>query len=127
VKYLLVVEDDDDITMLLRVWLGRDLQLVLEGHASDIAGAILEAQRVLPDLIVLDNRLEGPVSGIEGAPMLKVVVPKAKIVLFSASEEVRESALAEPAIDAFVLKTRIDQLLPTCRDLLGLDAVPSRI
>ncbi|MEO7555280.1 MAG: response regulator [Acidimicrobiales bacterium] len=126
-KLLLVVEDDDDITMLLRVWLSRDHQLVLDGQATDITGAVVEAQRAPPDLIVLDHRLAGPVTGIEGAAMLKQVAPMAKIVLFSASEEVRGAALAEPAIDAFVLKTRIDELLPTCRRLLGLDAVPSEI
>jgi hypothetical protein len=45
-------------------------------------------------------------------------------VLFSASEEVRHPAIDEPAVDAFLLKTSIDRLVPLARRLVGLDEPP---
>jgi len=44
-----------------------------------------------------------------------------KVLLFTAYEGVRDQANAEPAIDAFLLKTHMDRLLPLARELLGID------
>ena len=78
-----------------------------------------------PAVIVLDHGLAGPLTGLDAAPLLKELVPRAKIILFTAFAELRTRATAEPAVDAFLLKTDPAQLLPLAQRLTGLDAPPN--
>jgi CheY-like chemotaxis protein len=71
-------------------------------------------------MIVLDYGLAGVLTGLEAAPRLKELAPRAKIILFTAHSELRDPAADEPAVDAFLLKTDIAQLLPLARRLTGL-------
>ncbi len=119
-KVLLVVEDDPDIRLLLRFEFDRDPDLQIQGEAAEAESAIALARSIQPALVVLDHRLAGEMTGLEAAPRIKALVPGARIVLFSASEELRVPSRAEPAIDAFLMKTEIARLLPLCRHLLGL-------
>ena len=116
----MVVEDEEDIRMLVRFRLELEPDFDLDGEAADIDTAVAEAATSQPDLIVLDHRLHGPVNGLDGAPLLKTAAPGAKIILFSASEELRIPATISPAVDAFLLKTDIERLIPLARELLGM-------
>lgn len=118
-KVLLVVEDDDDIRFLVRMQFSLDPTFVLDGEAADIDGAIAAARESSPDLVILDHLLEGDVTGLAGAPGIKDAAPNCKIILFSASEDVRLPALDEPAVDAFLLKTHINKLVAVARQLLA--------
>lgn len=119
-RVLVVVEDDPDIRLLLRFELDRDPDLEIGGEAADAETAIELARSIQPALVILDHRLAGEMTGLEAAPRIKANAPDARIVLFSASEELRVPSRAEPAIDAFLMKTEIARLLPLCRKLLGL-------
>ena len=77
------------------------------------------ARSMEPGLIILDHGLEGPMNGLEAAPLLKAAAPNAKILLFTAFDMVADAS-AEPAIDAFLRKTDLDKLLPTVQALLDL-------
>ena len=77
------------------------------------------ARTTEPGIIVLDHGLAGALTGLDAAPQLKEVAPNAKIILFTAHAELRPAA-DEPAIDAFLLKTDISQLLPLAQRLTGL-------
>lgn len=116
----MVVEDEEDIRMLVRFRFEMEPDFDLDGEASDLSSAIAAAATSRPDLIVLDHKLDGPMTGLEGAPLLKEAAPDAKIILFSASEELRIPSEQSPAVDAFVLKTDIERLIPLGRHLLGL-------
>ena len=118
---LLVVEDDPDIRMLVRIGFAADPAFTLDGEAADATAAIELARSSAPDLVVLDHRLEGTLTGLDAAPLLKEAVPNCSIILFSASEELRGPAKDSPAIDAFVLKTEIHRLVPVARRLLAMD------
>jgi DNA-binding response OmpR family regulator len=120
VKVFLVVEDDEDIRTLVRLQFGLDPEFEVGGEAADLTTAVEAVMSQLPDLIVLDHMLEGDVTGLAGAPLLRSAAPDAKIILFSASEELRLPASESPAIDAFLLKTQIHRLVPLSRQLLGL-------
>lgn len=121
-RVLLVVEDEPDIRMLVRLRFRLDSDFELDGDAADIEGAVLAASSSNPDLIILDHKLDGDLTGLEGAPLLKAAAPHAKIILFSASEELRIPANNSEHIDAFLMKTDIESLIPLGRRLLGLDA-----
>ena len=122
-KVMMVVEDDPDIRMLVRLRFRFDTDFDLEGEAADIPTAVVFATASHPDLIILDHRLEGDLTGLEGAPLLKQAAPDSKIVLFSASEELRIPAAESSAIDAFLLKTEIERLVSLSREVLGLSPV----
>lgn len=118
-----IVEDEPDMRLLIRLALTRDLRLQLVGEASSAAGALDLLERETPDLIVLDHSIEGDVMGLEAAPLLKAKAGGAKILLFTAYDMAGEAEL-EPAVDAFLRKDRIDQLLLTVQQLLGLGEGP---
>lgn len=121
-KVLLVVEDEPDLQLLIRILFGRDSAFELDGQATTAAAAIRLADDHHPHLIVLDNQLDDQMTGLDAAPLLKKVAPAAVVIMFSASEEARIPALDSPAIDGFVLKTDIDHLVPMARQLLRLPA-----
>ena len=118
-KVLVVVEDDPDMRVLLRALLEREPRLELVGEAATAEEAIELAAALLPDVILLDHFLAGDVHGLDVAPQLKRVAPQARILLLS-SHDLRIEAQREPAVDAFLRKERLDQLLPTVRRLAGL-------
>jgi CheY-like chemotaxis protein len=87
---------------------------------ATIDRALEVAQEVQPKLIILDHNLGGEMVGLSAAPKLKEVAPGAKILLFT-SYDIGAEARREPAVDAFLRKDNVDQLLPTSNRLLGLE------
>ena len=119
-RVLVVVEDDPDLALLIEITLSGDPRIEMFGGASTALAAIELAREGQPSLIVLDHFINGDIMGLEAAPMLKAVAPEAKILLFT-SHPLEVEADREPAIDAFLRKSNITELLPTARRLLGLD------
>ena len=115
-----IVEDEPDMRLLIRLALTRDDRLEPIGEAASAAEAFDLFESATPVVIVLDHSIEGDLTGLEAAPMLKERSDGAKILLFTAHDMAREAA-AEPAIDGYLRKDRIDQLLVTVQALLGLE------
>lgn len=120
VKVLVVVEDEPDMRMLISMMLARDPRLELMGEAASADEALEVLDSVDPGLIVLDHGIEGEVMGLQAAPLLKAKAPESKILLFTAFD-MRREAEAEPAVDGYLRKDRITELLPTVQELLQLD------
>ncbi len=122
IKVLAVIEDDPDVRELIRLNLSQDRRIQILGEVASAEEAITLAQGAgtALGLIVLDHSLMGHLTGLEAAPLLKEVAPNAKIILFTAHEHLRVEAMASPSIDAFLLKTRADELLRLCQRLSGL-------
>lgn len=118
-RVLVVVEDDPGMRMLIRETLEEDPRLEIEGEAATLDEAIAYASKEPPDVMILDHYIHGPVMGLEGAPKLKEAAPDSKLILFT-SHDLEIEASREPAIDAFLLKKHLTQLLPTVRSLLNL-------
>lgn len=116
---LAIVEDDSDLRLLIRTHLARDSRLEILGEAASGAEAIAMASALRPGAIILDHGLAGPMTGLEAAPLIKAASPQSKILLFTAYDVEREAA-AEPAVDAYLRKDRIGELLATVCLLLGL-------
>ena len=117
---LVAVEDDPAFQILIRATLGEASELdVLEEMPATIERALEVAREVQPKLIILDHNLGGEMIGLSAAPKLKEVAPEAKILLFT-SYDIGAEARREPAVDAFLRKDNVDQLLSTSNRLLGL-------
>ena len=120
IHVFVVVEDEPDMRTLVRLMLGRDPRVEVVGEAASAKEALALLDRFQPGLIVLDHGIEGDIMGLQAAPLLRARAPAAKILLFTAYDMHRE-AMAEPAIDAYLRKDRINDLLPTALRLLGVD------
>ena len=120
-KVLIVVEDDPDVQFLIETVFSTDDRFSVAAVAAAAEEALDIARATEPGMIVLDHGLAGELTGLEAAPQFKEVAPQAKIILFTAHAELRGPAADEPAVDAFLLKTDISQLLPLARRLTGLD------
>ncbi len=104
---VLIVDDQPTFRRQLRSLLAQaGLEVVAE--ASDIPAAEKLAQSRQPDLAIVDVLLPG-VSGIEGTPRLKALVPNIRVILVSAYHErlLQTSAQAAGA-EAFIPKDELD-------------------
>ena len=118
---LVAVEDDPDFQKLIRVTLSEEPRLAMAPEMpTTIEKAVEVARKLSPRLIVLDHNLRGEMVGLVGARKLKEVAPDTKILLFTAYDVAAE-ARREPAIDAYLHKDDVDELLPTALRLVGLD------
>ena len=124
-KVLIVVEDDPDVQFLIETVFSEDGRFSPGGVAVSAEEAIEMARTTEPGIMVLDHGLAGALTGLAAAPQLKAVAPNAKIILFTAHAELRHPAADAPAIDAFLPKTDIAQLLPLAQLLTGLGSVPA--
>lgn len=94
---MMIVEDDPDVRLLVKVSLQQDPRIEINGESSSAEEAIEHCRVRPPGLVILDHMQDGDLSGLQ--------------------------AKAEPAIDEFLLKTKFVEPLPTCQGLVGLDPV----
>lgn len=120
-SHLVVVEDDPDVQLLIEVIFSLDSRFSVVGVPDAAEEALEIARATEPRVIVLDHGLGGGLTGLAAAARLKEAAPNAKIILFTAHAELRGPAAAEPAIDAFLLKTDPLQLLPMAQQLTGME------
>lgn len=118
-KALLVVDDAPDMRALIGMVVAGDRRLVVTAEVASAEAAVAAARSGQPDLVILDNLLEGDVLGVTAAPLVKQVAPGAKVLLFS-DYDMAGRAASQPAIDAYVPKRRLRELLPAVRRLLDL-------
>ena len=111
---VVVVDDQADMRMLLRIWLEGDPGFEVVGEAADGLAAVEVVRDTQPDAVVLD--LEMPrQSGLETLPLLREVAPRATVVVFSADDEV--DAAMDAGAHAFVSKGHsISRVVDALRD-----------
>lgn len=120
-RVLVVVENDPDFRRLIRLQLAEDPRIEISGEAGTAEEALEWIRDARTGLIILDHYLAGGERGIEAAPRLKRIAPHACILLLSA-DDLSAEARREPAIDVFLRKIDLEELLPTAQRLLGLSA-----
>jgi len=122
-KVLAIIEDDPDLRLLIKLTLKAEPSFEVIGEAASAEEALELLRKThsgVVGLIILDHSLDGELTGLDAAPKLKILAPQAKIILFTAYDHLRAQALAESAIDAFLLKTNIAELLPLARKVAGI-------
>jgi DNA-binding NarL/FixJ family response regulator len=124
-KILVVIEDDPDVQFLIEAIFAMDPRFTVTAVAASAEEALESPPTSEPGIIVLDHGLAGPLPGLAAAPMLKERAPQAKIIMFTAHAALQARADREQAIDAFLLKTESEQLLPLAQQLTGLGPAPS--
>jgi CspA family cold shock protein len=102
---LLICDDNPNIRYLLRTFVETRTPYAICGEASHGIEAIEQAKKLQPDLILLD--LSMPImTGAEAAVILKGVVPRMKIILFSMhKDDVPKSLANTVGIDLILSKS----------------------
>ena len=111
-KSVLIVDDHAVVRRTAGVLLTTPShEFEVTGEAEDGQGAIHEAERLRPDLIVLD--LSMPVmNGLEAAVTLRKMLPSVRLILFTSHDGPAVEQLARLAgIDAVVPKSQAAELL----------------
>ncbi|HXM97435.1 MAG TPA: response regulator transcription factor [Candidatus Dormibacteraeota bacterium] len=118
-KSILLVDDNDVVRKIARLFLETQTDLEICGEAVDGADAIEQAQRLKPDLIILDLAMPN-MNGAEAAPIIKRMLPKVPIILFTLYKEQIGSVLfSKLGIDAVFSKPDGGWKLVECvRELL---------
>ena len=102
---LLVVDDHSLFRRGLIALLEQDSRLLVVGEAGDANQALNVAQRLQPDLILLDNHLPG-VQGVDAIADLKRAVAGVRVLMLTVSENVEDMATGLRAgADGYLLKT----------------------
>jgi DNA-binding NarL/FixJ family response regulator len=117
---ILIVDDSPDVCSIVKTFLQRDVEFKICGEAGNGLEAIKKAEELRPDLILLDLKMPG-MNGIEVASILKRVLPKAQIVLFSAyTDLLGGTTLASAAgIDLVVQKGSLADMAQSLRTLIS--------
>jgi len=105
----LIVEDHEDIRALLRSLLENETQCVVIGEAPDGLQAVQTAQKLQPDLILLDLSLP-KLNGMEAGRRIRKISPHSKILFLSQDPdpEIVQSALRLGA--GYLLKSDAKEL-----------------
>lgn len=119
-KSVVIVEDDPDIQSLVETIFSMDPRFFVSGLADSAEDALELARTTEPEIIVLDDRLTGALTGVDAVPLFKQAVPQAKIILFTAHADLQARVIRQPNIDAFLLKTEPGELLPLAQQLTNL-------
>jgi DNA-binding NarL/FixJ family response regulator len=117
-KSILIVDDDKLIRKVLRSFVESRTHFEICGEAVNGLEAIEKARTLNPDLIVMD--LSMPVmNGLEAGSILKAMLPKVPIVMYTAhdSAAMKVQALAA-GVRAVVQKHDIDGLAGHLHELL---------
>ena len=101
---VLVVEDVPELSRLLEMTFELDGRFDPVGTATSGGAALDLAAREQPDTIVLDVGIDG-IDGIDILPVLRRVVPGARIIVFTGHDDdtLRDQAM-EAGASAWVLK-----------------------
>ena len=115
---VLLVEDDEAVRDVIAILLETEPGLELVGTTGSAEEALELVAACAPDLVLLDNQLQGPLTGIQVAPALKELAPSV-VVLLCTALDLHKAASDEPAIDGYLRKDDLASLVDVVRQLLG--------
>ena len=108
---MVVIDDHPVVRQGLRSLLSNYPDMTLVGEAGDAAAALDLVRRVLPDVILLDNRMPGQ-TGVSVLPQLREVAPNAKVLMLTSFDEDEYVTRAlQSGAHGYLLKNASDEML----------------
>lgn len=108
---MVVIDDHPVVRQGLRSLLSNYPDMTLVGEAGDAEAALDLVGRVLPDVILLDNRMPGE-TGVSVLPRLKQAAPNAKVLMLTSFDEDEYVARAlQSGAHGYLLKNASDEML----------------
>jgi DNA-binding NarL/FixJ family response regulator len=103
-KSILIADDNETVRKVARLFLETQVELEVCGEAVDGVDAIEKAKQLKPDLVVMDLAMPR-MNGVEAASVLKGLMPRMPIVIFTLYSELLGSALSSAiGVDAVLSK-----------------------
>ena len=93
---ILICDDNPNIRYLLRVFFESQTPFKICGEAGHGTEAIEKARHLQPDLILLDFSMPA-MTGADAASVIKKIIPRTKIILFSMHFDYVPRSLASDA------------------------------
>ena len=122
IKTILVVDDSPDVRHVVRTFLEGDATFKVCGEAGDGPEAIKKAELLTPDLVLLDFLMPG-MNGIDVANVLRQLLPKTKIAIFSNYTHDFGARLSSAVgIDAVIAKGSLADMAKSLKKLIGRKA-----
>ena len=117
---VLVVDDHALFRRGLEMVLGQETDIEVVGEAGDGAEAVDLASALLPDIVLMDVRMPRR-SGIEACTAIKDVVPSAKIVMLTISDDEADlyDAIKAGASGYLLKEISIDEVAAAIRSVAG--------
>src|SRR5690348_15381852 len=81
-RTILVVDDSESLRAVMRSMLASQTAFEICGEAVDGVDAIDKAEKLRPDLIILDVAMPR-MNGLQAVPIIRRMMPHVRIVLFS--------------------------------------------
>ncbi len=111
---MLVADDEVRFRRVVTALLDGEPDIEVVGQAEDGSTAVALAAEVLPDLVLLDVRMPGPIDGVQAAAQIRRVVPTTKVVMLTSSDEQDDVfAALKAGAGGYLLK---DGLVPDLAD-----------
>jgi len=123
---ILVAEDDEAFLDVLEAVLEAHAEFAVVGRARDGKEAVELAERLRPDLVVMD--IEMPVlDGVEATRILRERLPDLPVVAISGHDyEERVLEIRQAGASDYVRKARLEDELPAVASALLADATSQR-
>ena len=117
---VLVVDDHALFRRGLQMVLGQEPDIAVVGEAGDGSEALELASALLPDIVLMDVRMPRR-SGIEACSAIKDVVPSAKIVMLTISDDEADlyEAIKAGASGYLLKEISIDEVAAAIRSVAG--------
>ena len=124
----LIVEDHEEFRLLVRSTLQGKTQCHVIGEASDGLQAVQQAEKLQPDLILIDLSLP-KLNGMEAGRRIRKLCPNSKIVFLSqdCSPEVVQEALRVGAMGYLLKSDAVDLPVAVQAILAGGQFVSPRL
>ncbi len=117
---VLIAEDHKTVREGLKMIVAAETDMEVVGLAGDGTEAVELAQKLQPDIIVMDISMSG-VNGIEAAAELKKIAPSIKILTLTRhNDKAYLQKLLQVGVSGYVLKqSEADELLRALRTIAG--------
>jgi CheY-like chemotaxis protein len=119
---VLLVDDEPDMRMLVRLMLERTADIDVIGEAASGEDAVTQAAALAPDCLLLDYMMPGSFDGIETTRRIRQAAAKETtglgIVMFTAysSAELRDMA-ADAGVDRVLSKDEFSRVADAIREV----------
>jgi len=117
---VLIVDDSEDVRYVVRKFLEGGTTFTVCGEAADGLDAIKKAEELKPDVVLIDLRMP-KMNGIETAMVLRRVLPKVQIVLFSNyTDEIGTTLASAVGINLVVPKGSLADIAKSLKALIDI-------
>ena len=103
---ILVVDDEGPVRVSLIITLERMFPSFTMAEAETIEAGITKAREIGAELtlVILDGNTKSQMTGLQGAPIIRDLCPKAKIIILSGNQTEEFGQEAERVADLFLEK-----------------------